>query len=113
MKNLFIGLLVLGSFSSFAGVHLKCSQAFTSQNGEQDVQEGLKSLTVLDCHRGKGYEDEDSRYAVLIKGVGIGYRGAGVSELFLTCPTVSRRRLDRTGKVSLGADPTPVFRSKT
>jgi allophanate hydrolase subunit 1 len=46
---------------------------------------------------------EKNRYTVLMKGVGLGFRFGISSDYIITCPTVSKKRLKRKGKVNLGS----------
>jgi hypothetical protein len=98
MKKIILITLTLISMNSFAGLHMTCEQVAINQTGEGDVMTGLKSSTILSC---KGKKQKD--YTLVIKGYGLGVKLGLGSVLAITCPTVSERRLNRVGKVSLGS----------
>lgn len=99
MKNFILTIaLTLFSLNSFAGVHLKCEQSIIDQSGYNDVMNGVKSIAILHCQN-KNRE----QYTIFMKGYGLGYKFSMLSEYLVTCPTVSKRRINKKGKVVLGS----------
>ena len=96
MKKLLIGLLALGSFSSFAAVNLACKHLSPGQT--EDIHYGVLGHTLLDC-TGKN----DEKFAVVFRGAGLGFRHSSDGVIGLSCPTVSLKRLNTKGRVNLGS----------
>jgi hypothetical protein len=98
MKILITISLALISLNSLAGIHLTCDQSIIDQSGYSDSMNGVKSISILNC-----YDNNREQYTLFMKGFGVGGKLALMSEYAVTCPTVSKRRLNRKGKVVLGS----------
>jgi hypothetical protein len=105
MKKLLIGLLALGSISSFAGIHLKCTaNPYAESNGIMQpyghASEGSFSIVLYnalmaDCTDLKTGED----MYVVMEGFGPGIKLSS-SNFIMTCPLVSKKRLKRRQHMS-------------
>lgn len=100
MKALLISLLALGSISSFAAVNLSCKHTDPWGNYGATSDEHLMVVgnTLLDCS-----DKNDVKYTVALVGVGPGMRYTSNGIIGLTCPTVSKAKLNNKGRINLGA----------
>jgi hypothetical protein len=96
MKKLMIGILIFASLSSFAAVNLSCKHL--SPGLTEDIHYGVLGHALLDCT-----DKNDKKYAVVFRGVGLGFRHSSDGFIGLSCPTVSLKRLNTNGRVNLGS----------
>jgi hypothetical protein len=108
MKKILIGLLVLVSIGANAAINLSCEYVPGPFPGDIliDPTPSGKGISyhlllggemALNCLTHKGEE-----YSIYLSGIGPGLEFTA-GRLFLTCPTVSKKRLDRKGEILLGA----------
>ncbi len=93
MKKIIILFSLFASLNSFASLGLKCKQ-----NLWDDGHVGLAGTTILDCEDFKGNE-----YMVVFSGVGPGLLVNDERHAVITCPTISKKRLEKKGQVNLGS----------
>lgn len=97
MKKILICVLVIMSFSTIAGIQLRCSFDEISRNYDGGRDPHIVALTqsILQCYDKK----KGQPYTVIFRGVGPGLKFSMAEDMILKCPTVSRKRLARKGRV--------------
>lgn len=96
MKKLFALLLVVCSLSAQAALNLSC-HAVDDLDSSMDTHVLVAGDLLMYC------QDKDNKgYTVELAGVGPGLELV-LSEVAITCPTVSKKRLQKEGSISFGA----------
>jgi hypothetical protein len=99
MKKLIATFLLLGSLSSQAAVNLVCSQEYGDNGDIMPSAHGfVYGSLYTDCR-----DKNNNSYSITLKGVGPGLELHTTSGFVVTCPTVSKKRLDRKGVINLGS----------
>lgn len=93
MKKILILFSLITSFNSYASLSLKCSQ-----NLWDDGHVGFEATKIFNCKDFKGNE-----HTVIFRDVGPGLLINDETYAVMTCPTVSKKRLERKGLVNLGS----------
>lgn len=97
MRSLIKAVLLLSlttfSLKSFSAVNLTCEMY---ENKSTDSHFTVIGQTLLNCRDSKG-----ESYTLVFRGIGLGLRKAPKQIIVLTCPTVSKKKLNRKGKVEL------------
>lgn len=99
MKALLIGLLLLGSVSTFAATTLFCSAVTYDRAFDLNYHAFIKGKMELDCASIKYDKDADTglspknKFKVTISNTGIGFFGASQEGLTIICPTVRAKAL--------------------